>query len=76
MSLLPARSNGFITFGTYNNLAKVQPAVVAVWAEILARVPTARFVLKSKAFHSPVRPAARQRAGVTAPHRTNTPHNA
>eukprot|EP01052_Picozoa_sp_SAG31_P010432 SAG31_NODE_572_length_13974_cov_28.935640_2_plen_361_part_00 len=49
----PCRATGQVTFGTYNNLAKVQPEVLAVWAEILQRVPTSRLVLKSKSFHSP-----------------------
>ncbi|MEO5375313.1 MAG: tetratricopeptide repeat protein [Alphaproteobacteria bacterium] len=35
------------TFGCFNNLAKVNDGVVAVWAALLAQVPGARLVLKS-----------------------------
>lgn len=44
---LPAMVNGFITFGCFNNLAKVTPRVIATWCRILCRVPDARMVLKS-----------------------------
>ena len=43
---LPALKNGFATFGSFNNPAKITPEVVAVWAEILRRAPTARLVMK------------------------------
>jgi len=47
---LPAATNGFITFGCCNYLAKLQPEVIRVWAQILARVPGSRMLLQSKAF--------------------------
>ncbi|MGO9809862.1 MAG: tetratricopeptide repeat protein [Isosphaeraceae bacterium] len=43
---LPSLKNGFATFGSFNNLAKITPEVVSVWAEILRGVPTARLVMK------------------------------
>ena len=43
----PAVTNGFITFGCFNNLAKITPRVIATWAEILRRVPTSRLILKT-----------------------------
>ena len=42
----PSLKKGFSTFGSFNNLAKVTPEVVATWAKILRREPTARFVMK------------------------------
>lgn len=47
---LPARRNGHVTFGSFNNNAKITAEVVAVWAALLQRVPDARLVLKSRAF--------------------------
>jgi predicted O-linked N-acetylglucosamine transferase (SPINDLY family) len=47
---LPALANGHVTFGCFNNLAKVTPRVVATWAEVLRRVPGARLVLKTHQF--------------------------
>ena len=42
---LPAMKNGFVTFGSFNNLAKVTPAVLATWAEILHKVESARLLM-------------------------------
>lgn len=49
VSRCPARSRGHITFGCFNNLAKVNAEVIATWAQILHAVPDARLVLKSRA---------------------------
>ncbi|GLJ55467.1 hypothetical protein SUGI_1191050 [Cryptomeria japonica] len=46
----PALSNGFITFGSFNNLAKITPRVLCVWAKILCAIPTSRLVVKCKPF--------------------------
>ncbi len=43
----PVRATGHITFGSFNNLAKVQPETARVWARILEAVPGARLVLKA-----------------------------
>jgi protein O-GlcNAc transferase len=43
----PALKNGFVTFGCFNNLAKITPRVVETWANILYRVPSARMILKT-----------------------------
>jgi predicted O-linked N-acetylglucosamine transferase (SPINDLY family) len=45
---LPAAARGYSTFGSFNNLSKMTPDVVAVWAEILRRAPHSRLVLKYK----------------------------
>jgi len=44
---LPARQTGAITFGCFNNLAKVTPRMMHAWARILERTPGARLILKS-----------------------------
>jgi predicted O-linked N-acetylglucosamine transferase (SPINDLY family) len=43
---LPARRSGAITFGCFNNLAKITAEVIACWSGILARLPGARLILK------------------------------
>ncbi|MGE5567597.1 MAG: tetratricopeptide repeat protein [Rhodospirillales bacterium] len=45
----PVLAAGHITFGSFNALPKVRPAVVAAWATILRRVPGSRLLLKSRA---------------------------
>jgi protein O-GlcNAc transferase len=42
----PFLNNGFATFGSFNNLAKITPEVVTVWARILRAAPTARLLMK------------------------------
>lgn len=44
----PALANGYITFGCFNNLAKMNDAVVALWARVLGAVPGSRLFLKTK----------------------------
>lgn len=46
----PAGSNGFVTFGSFNNLAKITPKVLQIWARILCAVPNSRLVVKCKPF--------------------------
>jgi protein O-GlcNAc transferase len=43
----PTLKNGFVTFGCFNNLAKITPKVMGTWANILHRVPSARMILKT-----------------------------
>ena len=47
VSELPTRENACITFGSFNNLAKITPAVMGLWARILHAVPGSRLVLKN-----------------------------
>ena len=48
VSRSPAAITGRVTFGCFNNLAKVNAALVGRWASILAAVPNSRMMLKSK----------------------------
>ncbi len=50
---LPSRSNGYVTFGSFNNLTKMTDDVVAVWARILEAVPDSRLLLKSRQLNNP-----------------------
>jgi len=45
---LPLLSNGYVTFGCFNKLNKMNDAVVALWARVLHAVPGSRLVLKAK----------------------------
>lgn len=61
VSPLPARKNGFITFGCFNNLAKINRPVMDLWVRILREIPDARLVLATKALGDPaVRERIRQ----------------
>jgi predicted SAM-dependent methyltransferase len=50
VSPLPALSNGHVTFGSFNNLVKMNDAVVALWARVLVSVPGSKLLLKAKQF--------------------------
>lgn len=42
---LPALSRGHITFGSFNNLWKINPAVIGAWSRILLRVPGSKLLM-------------------------------
>ena len=44
----PCQTRGIVTFGSFNNLAKVTPAVLGLWVRVLAAVPGARLLLRWK----------------------------
>ena len=46
---LPALSRGGISFGSFNNPAKITPETVALWAGVLSRVPGSRMLVKGYA---------------------------
>jgi protein O-GlcNAc transferase len=41
----PCVRNGFITFGSFNHRLKLSPSVLALWAQILIRLPDAQLVI-------------------------------
>jgi predicted O-linked N-acetylglucosamine transferase (SPINDLY family) len=45
---LPALRNGFVTFCSFPNPAKINPGTIAIWARILAAVPGSRLRLRYK----------------------------
>ncbi len=52
----PSLKNGFVTFGSCNNLAKLSPPCLTLWARLLQTIPEARLLLKTKALgHEPTR---------------------
>ena len=48
VSDLPALTNGCVTFGCFNNLTKLNDAVIATWARVLQAVPGCRLMLKAQ----------------------------
>jgi predicted O-linked N-acetylglucosamine transferase (SPINDLY family) len=46
----PALKNGFITFGCYQTLPKINQSVLAAWAQILSACPNARLRLQAAQF--------------------------
>ena len=65
VTTLPASSNGYITFGCFNNLTKINDDVVALWSRVLLSVPDSRLFLKAKQFSdSAIQRAMRDRFAV------------
>lgn len=49
----PVMRNGWITFGSFNNVTKLTEEVLEVWCRILHHLPTSRLVLKSPSLGNP-----------------------
>ena len=47
------RPEGPVVFGSFNNVAKIGPDVVRLWARVLTAVPQSRLVLKWRALSEP-----------------------
>lgn len=66
----PVCRHGYVTFGSFNNYNKLNDALLAWWAQILAAVPRSRLLLKAKAFgHA----AARERVAAVFANRGIAP---
>ena len=50
---LPAKANGFVTFGSFNNPAKYSRQTLDAWSSILRRVPGSRLFLKYGGLNQP-----------------------
>lgn len=46
----PVFNRGYITFGCFNNYAKVSPKLLTAWVTILNTVPQSRLLLKAQAY--------------------------
>jgi predicted O-linked N-acetylglucosamine transferase (SPINDLY family) len=55
---LARRNDAPVTFGSFNNLSKIGPEVIALWAEVLKAAPGSKLLLKSRSL---VDPGARDR---------------
>ena len=42
----PALDQGYVTFGSFNNIAKLSPPTIALWARLLHAVPGSRLMLE------------------------------
>ena len=50
---LPSLSRGTVTLGSLNNVQKINPVLVELWAQILRAMPQARLLLQSKLLVDP-----------------------
>lgn len=49
----PALRNGYITFGSCNNLGKLTDQVLTLWGQLLQQMPTAHLLIEGKGFEDP-----------------------
>ncbi|NHZ99229.1 tetratricopeptide repeat protein [Massilia sp. CCM 8734] len=49
----PCQDNGYLTFGCFNNYAKVSDPTIVLWAAILAQVPESRLMLEILGLDNP-----------------------
>ena len=57
VEVLPAADKGYLTFGSFNNLAKINPEVVALWSSVVKAVPDSRLLVKNPSLTDPNRRA-------------------
>jgi predicted O-linked N-acetylglucosamine transferase (SPINDLY family) len=63
---LPALCNGHLTFGCFNNLAKIGRATLALWAQLLHAVPDSRLLLRAVGLNDA--PTCERIVGILASH--------
>ena len=51
ISSLPAIKNNYITFGSFNNLSKINNKVITLWSKILKAIPKSKIFLKNNEFN-------------------------
>jgi len=51
VSILPAIKNKFITFGSFNNLNKINNSVIKLWSRLLKKIPKSKLFLKCKSLN-------------------------
>ncbi len=54
VAMSPCFASGRVTFGCFNNLAKITDRMLRVWGRLLQAVPTARLRLKGRGFDDPL----------------------
>ena len=50
----PSLESGITTFGSFNNAAKINNDVLALWAQVLAAVPDSNLLLKWRSYVDPI----------------------
>lgn len=66
VAALPALDSGAVTFGCFNDLAKITDSALAAWSRVLAGVPGARLRVKGTGLGEPVTRAWMERRMVAA----------
>lgn len=54
VSELPCLQKGHVTFGSFNNLAKLNSEVIALWSRVLLATPASHLLLKARHLKDPV----------------------
>ncbi len=44
---LPSLKNGYVTFGSFNQIPKLTPTTIKMWSDVLNAVPNSRMLIKS-----------------------------
>ncbi len=71
VSELPALRRGHVTFGSFNHIAKLNPRVLELWADLLRRVPGSRLLVMAVPDEGAAARIRRGLAGIE-PDRVNT----